>query len=104
MKITIRRIKEYVATAVSLDVYVNGKRLDIPSAVLRTGDRVTLSNKMAGNVQTKDSQERPRLELPDFLQFASGDRKEVELTAEPQPGHIPFQFELSYIAEIYSGI
>lgn len=85
-------------------VYVNGKRLDIPSAVLSTGDRVTLSTKMAGNVQTKDSQERPRLELPDFLQFASGDRKEVELTAEPQPGHIPFQFELSYIAEIYSGI
>jgi small subunit ribosomal protein S4 len=84
--------------------YVNGKRLDIPSAVLKVGDRVTLSPKLQGNVQTKDALENPRLELPEYLQFTSGDRKEVELVAEPVPGNIPFEFELSYIAELYSGI
>jgi small subunit ribosomal protein S4 len=84
--------------------YVNGKRLDIPSAVLGIGDRVTLSGKMAGGVQTKDALESPRLELPEFLHFTGADRKEVELVSEPQPGQIPFEFELSYIAELYSGI
>ena len=85
-------------------VYVNGKRVDIPSAVLKVGDTVTLSNKILGSVQIKDSLGNPRLELPDFLHFTSADKKGVELAAEPKPGHIPFEFELSYIAELYAGL
>ncbi len=84
-------------------VYVNGKRLDIPSAVLKVGDTVTLSAKALKNVQVIGSLENPRLEMPEFLQFTTADKKEVEVTAEPQPGQIPFEFELSYIAELYSG-
>ena len=85
-------------------VYVNGKRLDIPSAVLKVGDTVKLSDKASKNIHVLTARENPRLELPDFLQFTSGDKVEVELIAEPQPGHIPFAFQLSYIAEIYAGI
>jgi len=85
-------------------VLVDGKRLDIPSAVLKVGNVVTLSNKTLNNIQVKGSADNPRLEMPDYLQFTSGEKKEVELVAEPQPGHIPFGFEVSYIAELYAGI
>ncbi len=85
-------------------VYVNGKRLDVPSAVLKVGDTVTLSRKIVNNIQVKVSLGNPRLEMPDFLQFSSGEKKEIEVVAEPRPGHIPFEFELSYIAEIYAGL
>jgi len=84
-------------------VYVNGKRLDIPSAVLKVNDIVTLSAKALKNVQVIGSLENPRLEMPEFLRFTTADKKEVEVTAEPQPSQIPFEFELSYIAELYSG-
>ena len=85
-------------------VYVNGKRLDIPSAVLKVSDTVTLSAKALKNVQVIGSLGNPRLEMPEFLQFTTADKKEVDVTAEPQPGQIPFAFELSYIAELYAGV
>jgi small subunit ribosomal protein S4 len=85
-------------------VYVNGKRLDIPSAVIKVGDTVALADKAFNTLPVKDSIDHPRLEMPDYLQFTGKDKKGVELVAEPQPGHIPFEFELSAIAEIYSGI
>ncbi len=85
-------------------VLVNGKRLDIPSAVLRVGDTLVLADKTFNSIPVKDALGSPRLEMPDYLQFTSKDRKGVELVSEPQPGHIPFEFEISAIAEIYSGI
>jgi small subunit ribosomal protein S4 len=85
-------------------VYVNDKRLDIPSAVLRVGDAVRLLDRTAANIQVKGSLENPRLEMPDFLAFQGSDKRVIELVAEPQPGHIPFEFQLSYIAELYAGL
>ena len=85
-------------------VSVNGKRLDIPSAVLKVGDTIALADKTFNTIPVKDALENPRLEMPDYLQFMGKDRKGVELVAEPQPGHIPFEFELSAIAELSSGI
>jgi len=85
-------------------VYVNGRRLDVPSAVLSVGDTVTLSEKCKKNIQVLGSIENPRMEAPDFLHFPEKDKWRIELVAQPQPGHIPFEFELSYIAELYSGL
>jgi len=85
-------------------VLVNGKRLDIPSAVLRVGDTLVLADKTFNSIAVKDVLGSPRLEMPDYLQFTDKDKKGVELVAEPQPGHIPFEFEISAIAELYSGI
>ena len=98
---------------ISLQEQLIGKDLPLLSAVIprefsavlvKVGDTVTLADKTFNTIPVKDALENPRLEMPEFLHFTGSDKKGVELVAEPQPAHIPFEFELSYIAEIYSGI
>ncbi len=82
-------------------VYVNGKKVDVGSAVLSVGDVVSLRDYEHQVVlRSKDA---PRLDLPDFLEKADNGGKTLG-TVRDVPGteSIPFGFNPNLFAEYYS--
>ncbi len=82
-------------------VFVNGKKVDVGSAVLRIGDVVSLKD-YEHQVVLK-SKDAPRLDLPDFLEKADNGGKTLG-TVRDVPGTeaIPFGFNPNLFAEYYS--
>jgi small subunit ribosomal protein S4 len=81
---------------------VNGKRLNIPSAMLKVGDTVSLADKSKENVTFKKSAElyekRPKLAWFE-VDLAKGIGK---VTAEPQRDDIGLAVKERLIVELYS--
>ena len=84
-------------------VLVNGRKLDIPSALLKTNDKVTLKKKAYEGQTYLAAKQAPRLELPHFLSKQDSPEGEVgELTGSPSLEDIPFPFNMKYVTEYYS--
>jgi small subunit ribosomal protein S4 len=84
-------------------VLVNGQRATIGSMVLRRGSVVTLSERAAQLLATRDSLQNPRLPLPSFLQFeAQGVLGSGMLLSIPDSSHVPFPFAANQVAEYYA--
>lgn len=84
-------------------ILVNGKKLDIPSAILKTGDIITISNKGAKSGNYLQAKARPRLSaIPAYLSIeADGEKEKGKLVSEPLPEDIPFPFEKRLVIEFY---
>ena len=80
---------------------VNGRRVDIPSARLRVGDRFALISKMAKSPLVTDSVGRFGSQRPVWLQLSDSDQS-VQLTALPDETSVPFPIELRQVIEYYS--
>lgn len=82
---------------------INGKRMDIPSYLVRTGDVIELKakNKVLAVVEEslEQGEERP---VPGWLAFDKGTRK-AKVTRLPTREDIGFPVEEHYIVEYYSG-
>jgi small subunit ribosomal protein S4 len=83
-------------------VLVNGRCLNIGSAVLRVGDFVRLTEYAAG-AMTEDARTRPRLSLPSYLQFAMPEiNTHGRLLSLPGSHHVPFELNATQVAEYYA--
>lgn len=83
-------------------VLVNGKRVRSSSAVLKPGDRVTLSEKAYKGTVYLQAKQTPRLEVPDFLSVEGGDEKVGVVRDIPHNHNVPFAFEAGMLAEYYA--
>ena len=85
-------------------VFVNGKRLDIKSAVLKVGDRITLSADAYTGQTYLHAKENPRLPVPDYLKKEiGGDNVESGLIKdEPQMGDFPVPFNEGLFTSYYN--
>ncbi len=86
-------------------VMVDGKRVNIPSYIVRVGSRITLTEKAyQGQVYLMASQ-IPRLMLADFLGREKGALGDAGVLRD-QPGFrdVPFSLEKNYVTEFYAKI
>lgn len=84
-------------------VFVNGKKVDIKSAVLKIGDRVQLSQKTYENQVYLHAQAVRRLELAPYLKIEEFEGSpSIVITDKPQIDAIPFPFERNLFTEYYS--
>lgn len=84
-------------------VKVNGRRVTIGSMVLRLGDRIGLSDKGNELECTRRSRANPRLLLPSYLAIESTDAGDTGvLTSVPTAEHVPFEFNVTLVAEFYA--
>lgn len=85
-------------------VFVNGKRLDIRSAVLKKGDRITLSPDAYQGQTYLRAKESPRLPLAEFLKKeASGEGLEIGIVSdEPKIGDFPANFNEGLFTSYYN--
>lgn len=86
-------------------VLVNGKKIDIPSYILKIGDVITLKEKTYENILFQKTSETPTLPLPEFLSLEEKDKKLVgKVVNEAQDGDVPFEFISQYFIEYYGKV
>ena len=84
-------------------IFVNGKELNIPSAVISEGATISLKEGSHENQIYLRAKENPRLDLPDYLQKEEVNGKEQgKLIAKPGLEHIPFAFDSGLFTEYYA--
>ena len=84
-------------------VFINGKKVDIGSAVLKVGDEITLKEKSYSHPCYIQAKAAPRLSLPDYLEKEEKEGKEAGKVKEvPSLEYIPFSFSPNLFAEYYS--
>lgn len=84
-------------------VLVNGKKLDISSAILKEHDQITLKEEAYENQVFLQADQAPRLPLPEFLRKEEKGKIKVGiLHALPQGTDIPFAFDAALLTEYYS--
>ena len=84
-------------------VMVNGKKVDVGSAVVKIGDEISLREKSYNHMCYLQAKENPRLSCPDYMEKTEKDGKEVGVIKE-NPGleFLPFSFSPNLFAEYYS--
>ncbi|HLV26790.1 MAG TPA: 30S ribosomal protein S4 [Gemmatimonadales bacterium] len=84
-------------------VRVNGRRLDRPSAQLRSGDIVTLSPG-ARNIPAvvAQAEKGPEVRLPSFLALDLDDKFAGRVLSEPMASDVPFEINANSIVEYYA--
>lgn len=83
-------------------ILLDGKKVNIPSIVIKEGQELALRDKSLKNQIVLQGLSNPRLELPDFLRKEEKQGKIVGfLQAQPQLEHVPFPFNSSLFTEYY---
>jgi small subunit ribosomal protein S4 len=84
-------------------IKVNGRKLDAPSANLKVGDEITMTDKMAKNGSYLQAKARPRLStIPAYLESAAdGEKEKAKFVSEPLAEDVPFPFEKRLVTEFY---
>ena len=84
-------------------IKVNGKKVDIPSALVSVDDQITIIDKGAKSGAYLQAQARPRLSaIPAYLtKEADGEKEKAKIVALPLPEDIPFAFEKRLVIEYY---
>ncbi len=84
-------------------VLVNGKKINIPSAILKPGDKVSLVPKAYENQVYLQAKQSPRLELSDYLEKAEENNFETITVKDiPHLEHVPFPFDSGLFTEYYA--
>jgi small subunit ribosomal protein S4 len=85
-------------------VLVDGKRLDISSAIVNPGSTITLTPDAYRGVVYQTSIQSPRLLLADWLEHErEGDFVKGRLKSIPPSDAVPFEFAGRWVIELYSG-
>lgn len=83
---------------------VNGKRVDIPSYPLKSGDVVSLHEKSKMQEQIKSNRKDPEnLALPGFIEVDDANFS-VKVIIKPSREDIPFEVQEQFIIEYYSAL
>lgn len=84
-------------------VLVNGRKLDVCSALINVGDIVSLKPEAYQNQVYLQAKQSPRLPLPDFMMKDEVKGLETgRLIAEPTLQAVPFPFEPGLVISYYS--
>lgn len=84
-------------------VLVNGKKVDIASAILKEGDEIRLKDDAYQNQVYLQAKQSPRLPLADYLvKEEKGGFETGRIQSLPDIGHIPFQFDEGQLTSYYS--
>jgi small subunit ribosomal protein S4 len=84
-------------------IKVNGKKVDVPSAMVYQNDIITITDKGAKSGSYLQAKARPRLSaIPAFLKVdADGEKEKATVLALPLAEDIPFPFEKRLVIEYY---
>ncbi len=83
-------------------VRVNGKKVDVPAATVKPGDKVTLAEKAYQSGNYLQAQARARLVTPAFLKRdLEGGKEFGVVVSKPHPSDIPFEFNSQLLTEYY---
>ncbi|MAE60277.1 MAG: 30S ribosomal protein S4 [Planctomycetaceae bacterium] len=80
-------------------IRINGKKVDIPSAQVKVGDRVTVKQKVHGLVR-ENMESLAGHDVPSWLTFDPSTLT-AEVVAEPTPDQVPFDVNMNLIIEFY---
>ena len=84
-------------------VLVEGKKVNIPSFVVKKGQQITLKDKAFKNQIVLQGLQSPRLEIPDYLRKEEKDGKIAGVVQGlPSLEHIPFTFNSGLFTEYYA--
>lgn len=84
-------------------VLVNGKKLDIASALVKQNDVISLKDKVYEGQSYLYAKQNPRLETPDYLKKEEQNGKETgTVLATPSLEHVPFPFDSGLFTEYYA--
>ncbi len=81
-------------------ILVNGRRANLGSIVLKVGDEIRVIDKSKEHPSLVQTQSRPRLDLPAYLEKA--DHFSGKIIANPTTSDIPFVYNDRLIAEYYA--
>jgi len=84
-------------------IKVNGKKVDVPSAMVYQNDIITITDKGAKSGSYLQAKVRPRLSaVPAFLKVeADGEKEKATVLSAPLAEDIPFPFEKRLVIEYY---
>jgi len=84
-------------------ILVNGKRVNIPSYLLREGDQIEVHDRVKQNVVILEAIQQPERELPEYLVFDPKGLK-GEFARIPKMADVPYpvQMEPNLVIEYYS--
>lgn len=83
-------------------ILVNGKRVDIPSFIVRAGDVICVKNRPRSLAAIKTNQEMQQRDVPDFLQVSSSDLPEGTVVRLPDISDVSIPVEPQLIVELCS--
>lgn len=84
-------------------IQVNGKRVNIPSVVLKPGEEIQLKEKSEKNQIVLTAIQSPRMEVPDFLKKEEKDGKiKGSILSIPGMEYIPFNCDTGLLTEYYA--
>jgi small subunit ribosomal protein S4 len=83
-------------------VRVNGKKVDRPSYLVKSGDTVTVSTRARENPAVVDSMNRgPQVRLPQYLAKDPSDDFTGRVIASPVRADVPFVVDVASVVEFY---
>lgn len=86
-------------------VFVNGKKLSIPSVSLEVGDAISLAPSAYANAAVMLARQNPRLPLPNYLSVENRGGVDTGLVSSPPlGGDIPFDFAGRIVTEYFSKV
>lgn len=84
-------------------VFVDGKKVNIASFVVKPGSKISLKEKSYEHQAVMQAKQSPRLELPDYLRKETENGLEVGIVhAVPGVEHVPFSFDAGLFTEYYA--
>jgi len=83
-------------------VTVNGRRVDVPSYLVRVGDVVRVKNRPKSIEQVKLNLSVPGHEVPDFLTVVEGDQPEGHVVRLPEAADVSIPVQTQLIIELCS--
>ncbi|MEZ4272790.1 MAG: 30S ribosomal protein S4 [Myxococcota bacterium] len=84
-------------------LHINGKRVDIPSYMVRAGDVLKLREKAQKNAMFADNFAAPTLEIPSYLSRDDA-KMEATFTGDPTREDVPIDLQENLIIEHYSRV
>lgn len=86
-------------------VLVDGERLNIPSAQIKKGSKISLTSQAYQGVVYTTSIRQPRLILPDWLELTKvGENHVGQLKFAPGSDAVPFPLDGRLVTEFYSSV
>lgn len=84
-------------------IQINGKKVDIASALVKVEDVITMTDKGAKSGNYLQAKARPRLSaIPAYLAAEKdGEKEKAKVVSMPLPEDIPFAFEKRLVIEYY---
>ncbi len=83
-------------------IQINGRRVDVPSFLLRPGDVVRVKNRSKSIALVKANLAESHREVPEFLVFVDGDQPEGHLLRVPEAAEVSIPVQPQLIVELCS--